>query len=184
MRDGGQTSFIATLNPFESENWSTQGGAKFGHVNASGAQLLFGTRSPQLGYDNAGFVQFYVYDLASDSFSCISCDPSGDPATNDAVLGQPQVGGLALSGLNLYERRNLTSDGTAFFGSPERLLNSDTNGTYDAYMWSDGDLELVSTGQSAGVSAFVDASADGDDAFFLTRERLVGRRHRRPGRPL
>ena len=75
----------------------------------------------------------------------------------------------------LSERRIFSADGaTAFFTSPERLLDADTNGKFDVYMWDEGDLDLVSTGQSSDNSAFVDASADGDDAFFLTRQQLVG----------
>ena len=45
-------------------------------------------------------------------------------------------------------------------------------------MWEDGAIQLVSTGQSGSVPSFVDASASGNDAFFLTREQLVGHRHR------
>ena len=41
-------------------------------------------------------------------------------------------------------------------------------------MWKNGVRELVSSGQSANNSAFVDACANGNDAFFLTREQLVG----------
>ena len=84
-------------------------------------------------------------------------------------------GGLDLAGAPFSERRNLSTDGsTAFFVSPERLLNADTNGKYDVYMWDDGALDLVSTGLSSSNSGFGDASADGDDVFFLTREQLVG----------
>ena len=50
----------------------------------------------------------------------------------------------------------------------------DINGKADVYMWEDGELSLISTGKAARPSKFVDASADGDDVFFTTRERLVG----------
>ena len=135
---------------------------------------MFSSRAQQLGYDNAGFVELYIYDLASNSFACMSCRPNGAPATGDAAVATPP-NGLALSGLNTYERRNLTPDGsTAFWISPERLIQSDTNGKYDVYMWNAGQLELVSTGTDANDSLFADASLSGDDAFFLTREQLVG----------
>ena len=177
VRDGGTTRFITALDPSFSDtsNWTTDGSSKTGRVTPNGSTLLFSSHAQQLGYDNAGFQEFYVYDLASDSFQCISCRPNGDPATGEAVIAQPQTGGISLSGLPTYQRRNLSADGsTAFFTSPERLVNSDTNGKYDAYMWNDGDPELVSSGQSADDSAFVDASANGNDAFFLTRQQLVG----------
>jgi hypothetical protein len=41
-------------------------------------------------------------------------------------------------------------------------------------MWQDGVLSLLSTGTSSSNSYFFNASADGDDAFFLTRDALVG----------
>ena len=65
------------------------GPSKTGRVTPNGSTMLFSSRAPQLGYDNAGHLEFYVYDLASDSFQCISCVPNGDPATSDAVIDQP-----------------------------------------------------------------------------------------------
>ena len=37
-----------------------------------------------------------------------------------------------------------------------------------------GTVQLLSSGRDASDSWFLDASASGDDAFFVTRERLVG----------
>ena len=171
---GGTTRFITGLDFADTENWGTAGASKLGRVNAAGTHLMFGSRRQQLGYDNAGFMQFYVYDAAADEFACISCRPDGEPATGDAAIAQPQTGGLSLTGLTVYERRNLSTDGNAFFSSPEALVPADTNGRYDAYMWTDGTVEIVSSGQSSSISAFVDASRSGDNAFFITREQLVG----------
>ena len=59
--------------------------------------------------------------------------------------------------------------------SPERLVQCDTNGKYDAYMWKDGSCELVSTGHERRTTRRSwTRRADGDDAFFLTRQQLVG----------
>ena len=135
---------------------------------------MFGSIHQQLGYPNNGFMEFYVYDLASDSFECVSCRPRR-AATASALLRGPSSGGLDLAGAPFSERRNLSADGsTAFFVTPERLLGADTNGKFDVYMWDDGALDLVSTGVSSSNSTFGDASADGDDVFFLTRQQLVG----------
>ena len=75
------TTFITALDPrFEdTSNWAPEGSSKTGRVTPSGSALLFSSRAPQLGYDNAGLHEFYVYDLASDSFQCISCRPNGEP---------------------------------------------------------------------------------------------------------
>ncbi len=180
VRDGGTTTFITDLDtsttfPNDSSNWSNSYADKLARVTPDGEHLLFGSIHEQLGYQNNQFMEFYVYDLASDSFECISCRPNGAPATASAVLRGISSGGLDLAGAPFSERRNLSTDGsTAFFVSSERLLNADTNGKYDVYMWDDGALDLVSTGLSGSNSGFGDASADGDDVFFLTREQLVG----------
>ena len=101
--------------------------------------------------------------------------PQRRPGDSDAALSAPPTSGILFQTLNLYERRNLSADGsTAFFVSQVPLVPSDTNGKYDPYMWKDGALELVSTGHSENDSQFMDASRSGDDAFFLTREQLVG----------
>jgi hypothetical protein len=63
-----------------------------------------------------------------------------------------------------------------FFSTAEALVPDDVNGKRDAYQYdtATGALHLLSTGRSTSDSWFLDASADGRDAFFVTRERLVG----------
>jgi hypothetical protein len=178
VRDGATTTFITDLDtstsfPNDAGNWSASFADKLSRVTPSGGHLMFGSIHEQLGYANNGFMEFYVYDLSSDSFECISCRPGG--ATASAVLRGASSGGLDLAGAPYNERHNLSTDGaTAFFVTPERLLPADTNGKFDVYMWDEGVLDLVSTGLSSSNSGFGDASADGDDVFFLTREQLVG----------
>ncbi len=71
--------------------------------------------------------------------------------------------------------RNLSADGQrVFFETAQGLVDADTNGKADVYMWSDGELSLISTGKSGEESEFIDASTSGDDVFFTTREQLVG----------
>ena len=140
VRDGATTTFITALDPSfgDTVNWGLDN-AKTGRVNPSGSALLFSSRAPQLGYDNAGFTEFYRYDLSSDEFVCISCRPDGQPATADAAINSPPTGSVSLGGMSTYERRNLSTDGTtAFFTSREPLRPDDTNGQWDAYMWEDG----------------------------------------------
>ena len=61
-----------------------------------------------------------------------------------------------------------------FFDTGEALLSQDTNGRIDVYEWAPDTLRLISSGRSGHDSAFLDASADGQDVFFTTREQLVG----------
>jgi Tol biopolymer transport system component len=86
--------------------------------------------------------------------------------------------------------RYLSDSGRMFFTSPDALVPQDTNGLEDVYEYepagvgscgsgnvtfserSGGCVSLISSGQSASESAFMDASESGDDVFFLTSAHL------------
>ena len=89
-----------------------------------------------------------------------------------------------------YQPRYLSEGGRVFFNSPEALVPQDTNGKEDVYEWepagagscttgsesfvalSEGCLALLSSGTSSHEAAFMDASADGGDAYFVTAASL------------
>jgi hypothetical protein len=82
-----------------------------------------------------------------------------------------------------YRPRSLSADGSRlFFESADALLAADTDKAQDVYQWqakgsgqcekAAGCLGLVSGGRS-GASSFLDASAAGADAFFLTDSSLL-----------
>ena len=48
----------------------------------------------------------------------------------------------------------------------------DTNGKTDAYEWSSGKTQLISSGLGPADSALLSVSADGKDAYFFTRDVL------------
>jgi hypothetical protein len=90
-----------------------------------------------------------------------------------------------------YQSRYLSDSGRLFFNSPDALVPLDTNGVEDVYEYepagvgscvsasatyserSGGCVGLISSGISASESAFMDASEDGDDVFFLTASKLT-----------
>jgi len=96
----------------------------------------------------------------------------------------------------LYQPRYLSDRGRLFFNSDDALVPQDVNGTWDVYEYeppgngeappsdtcttesstyssrSAGCVNLISLGESAEESAFLDASENGDDVFFLTTSRL------------
>jgi Tol biopolymer transport system component len=95
-----------------------------------------------------------------------------------------------------YQSRVLSDEGRMFFDSADALVPQDTNGVEDVYEYEPvgvggpggctmtarsyvagegGCVSLVSSGTSGGESEFLDASENGDDVFFLTAARLVGR---------
>lgn len=93
--------------------------------------------------------------------------------------------------LALYQSRYLSDSGRLFFNSPDALVPQDTNEKGDVYEYepegigscagtsktfsgtSGGCVALISSGTSSEESVFLDASANGDDVFFLTASRLT-----------
>jgi hypothetical protein len=91
---------------------------------------------------------------------------------------QGELGGEAFS-----QPRYLLDSGRLFFNSSDALVPHDTNGREDVYQYEpsgegscageNGCVALLSSGRSGEESAFLDASASGDDAFLLTSAQLV-----------
>jgi hypothetical protein len=64
--------------------------------------------------------------------------------------------------------------GRVFFDSADGLVARDTNRAEDVYEYENGHVYLLSDGRGPQGASFVDASMNGDDAFFITRAELVG----------
>jgi hypothetical protein len=97
----------------------------------------------------------------------------------------------------VYQSRYLSDGGRLFFDSNDALVPQDVNGNEDVYEYeptgyaneegrvqctnasatfsgrSGGCVDLISSGQSAGESSFMDASGSGGDVFFMTSAKLV-----------
>jgi DNA-binding beta-propeller fold protein YncE len=83
----------------------------------------------------------------------------------------------------LYQARYLSDEGRLFFNSSDALVASDENGKEDVYEYepkgfgdcqhTGGCVGLISSGTGTTESAFLDASEDGNDVFFLTANQLV-----------
>ncbi len=86
-----------------------------------------------------------------------------------------------------YQSRYLSDQGRLFFNSADSLTRQDVNGKEDVYEYEpagvgscqgeDQDTEggcvaLISSGKSEQESAFLDASENGNDVFFLTSAKL------------
>ncbi len=204
----GETIFIARLDTegeYDEYDWrdfyspnpdvTPATGEKSSRVTPDGATVLFASQARLTGYDNAGQGELYLYDAASGRLACVSCNPSGTPATSEAHL----AGNLSITAAperNAFLTRNLAEDGSrVFFQTKEALVPQDKNEQTDVYEWeregaggpdgcsrssasfsasSGGCLYLISTGESSDPSYFGDASADGSDVFFFTRQSLVG----------
>jgi hypothetical protein len=117
----------------------------------------------------------YSYDADTNQVTCVSCPGAASPTADasTAVLAAAH-GGTQQS---WHQNRAISDDGSrVFFSTSDALVPEDTNGRSDAYEYSvpRRRVFLLSTGKGQSDSWFLDASRNGDDAFFVTRDRLVG----------
>jgi hypothetical protein len=142
-------------------------------VTPDGTHLAFVTSGDITGYDSQGYTEVYLYDAVTGAIACASCRPDGTPPTASTAL--PQLTQFALA--RFGQPRDLTADGSElFFSSLDAVLPQDSNGSSDVYEYDadTGQVQLISTGQDPSGSYFADASSDGRDVFFTTRQRLLG----------
>ncbi len=188
----GVVTFIAALTPddLDSSQGRTSGEGvamaslegRVAEVAPDGHALLFEARASLTGYTNNGVPEAYVYDTDTGRLSCVSCNPTGTPAVfnKDGRNYRP----LRFSGYGTFMPRWISEDGTrVFFESEEALVAQDTDGSVDVYEWEQdgtgscesakGCVYLLSGGSNAANSYFLDASANGDDAFIISRAELV-----------
>ena len=132
-------------------------------------------------------MEVFEYDAQSGRLSCASCNPNGLPPSGESFVpgtshpfAHPQ--GWQSS---TVQQRYLLDNGRLFFDSEDALLPQATDGRRNVYEYepegvggcatsgAGSCLYLISTGISSADSSFMDASANGRDVFFLTRQRLV-----------
>jgi hypothetical protein len=131
-----------------------------------------GVNNCQIGH---GCTEFYVYSADTNALACATCDMRLAAATADAMIAARVDNGGATT--TFHTNRAISDDGRfVFFSTAEALVPGDTNGKIDAYEYDVATKKqyLLSSGTSTTDSYFMDASGTGDDAFFVTRERLVG----------
>jgi WD40-like Beta Propeller Repeat len=188
---GGTTTTVAPgANATDSSNWPATIGTS--RVSADGTKLLFVSTESLTGYDNTDLdtkaldSQVFLYDSAGAGvLRCISCNPSlGRPIGPSSIPGS-FPNGTAAGSPNSYKPRALSANGNrAYFASGDALVLTDINDDTDVYQWQaqgsgsctrvGGCVNLISSGLAEGGASFVDASANGSDAFFLTDGSLVG----------
>ncbi len=105
----------------------------------------------------------------------------------------PEAFSLGLNdGPTLTRPRSVSEAGRVFFNAFDSLVPADSNGEWDVYQYeptgvgdctassggasivrsAGGCVSLISSGTAEEVAVFLDASASGDDAFFLTTAKL------------
>jgi hypothetical protein len=134
--------------------------------------------------------EVFLYDAGSHGLACLSCNPTGERPEGSSTIPSAITNGKQAAAApgqivtDAYKPRVLSANGRRlFFDSRDALLLQDTDKAPDVYEWeaqgegscqgAGGCLSLVSSGRSQGGAVFVDASANGSDAFFLTEGSLV-----------
>jgi hypothetical protein len=134
--------------------------------------------------DTGGFPEVYLYRPSGDELTCVSCNPSGARPLGPSAIPGAAANGESSTATRIYKPRVLSAAGDrVFFESDDALVLTDTNENRDVYEWEAGGvgncatptgcLGLVSSGRAEGDASFLDASAGGDDVFFLTSGSLV-----------
>ncbi len=186
----GKTQFIAALSSQDeaetgaqqgiARDWSRSLGRRTVRVAPNGEFAVFMSAASLAGYDNTDLLtgkadeEVYLYDVGSDRLSCISCNPSNERPIGSASIPAGTHFETGTGGKSLYQPHVLFEDGNlVFFETKDALVPQDTNGQLDVYEYENGHAYLISDGTSSEGSSFVDASADGSNAFFITRQQLI-----------
>ena len=188
-RSTGQTTTIAPqADPLSVP--ATTGNAR---VSADGRRLVFLSNAELTDYDNRNILtgnpepEVYLFtapNTAGAGIVCASCNPSGERPIGPASLPGASPNGSGANAPHSYKPRLLSADSKhVFFDTFDALAVQDTNGDRDVYQWEaagtgncvkpSGCINLISSGRAEGGASFLDASADGSDAFFLTDGALV-----------
>jgi hypothetical protein len=150
-------------------------------VSADGTHLAFLSLEELTDYDNAGLTEAYLYSAASNSLLCASCNPSGERPVGPSTIPAAIANGAETA---VYKPRVLSASGNRlFFESEDVFVTQDSNGEPDVYQWeasgtgscatAGGCIAPISSGRAESAAVFLDASADGNDAFFLTDGSLA-----------
>jgi hypothetical protein len=177
-------------------DWDYSLGVRTARVSRDGRYVLFMSEASLTGFDNtvsngvscgtnihtgnplpASCQEVFLYEAGQDAASagrlvCISCNPLGRPiGPSDIPPGTDYALGRAT-----YQSRVLSEGLTGervFFDSLDALVPQDTNSAEDVYEYEGGHVYLISDGKSPNGASFVDASANGNDVFFVTGGQLV-----------
>jgi hypothetical protein len=198
LEDTGSPSFPAPGEYARVDNVMSRYHAS--RVTPDGRHLAFETIHPQPDYDNADALngnadmEVYIYDADSGELTCASCNPSGARPVGQA-LQQSYASSKEPTGIwaaawlptfshDLYGPRALSEGGDRlYFNSFDALVPRDTNGAQDVYQWEaqgtgscevvGGCVSLLSTGEDAEKSEFVDATSDGSTVFIETDSSIA-----------
>ena len=201
--EGGEwtRTFIAVLSSEDNPEWEGNRVADTAFLTArvspNGRYLAFMSAASPTGYDNvdanpeakgARDEEVYLYDSASSSLRCVSCDPTG--ARPSGVLDTEGVGegigllvdrrkvwfghwlagnipGWTAQNLTgaLYQSRYLSDEGRLYFNSPDDLVPAAENGKEDVYEYEPAGVGSCQSPSGGCVALISGGSSDRESAF-------------------
>lgn len=201
VHNGGAPVFIATLDPTDTRDWTPYAPQLEAYVTPEGTHLAFTSVARLTGYDNldqkTSEPDDEVYEYAAPTpteegsggkgvLRCVSCDPGGGaPFGNELLGGTTPYGGI---GTPFHRVRSVSENGSrVFFSGPplasEIAYDSSETTIPKVYEYeqsgegscsaSAGCLYRLSSDQNTEEDSFLEASADGGQAFFVTASQLV-----------
>jgi hypothetical protein len=164
-------------------------GADASRTSSDGSVIAFLSSAKLTDYENNGHTEVYRYDTRNRSLLCVSCNPSGEPATANARFeALVPLGPVSPISAHIIVH-NVSDDGLkVFFETEESLVPRDQDENNDIYEWSAGpeggapSLTLISSGQTPVYSGFdgvvpanqlAAVTPNGDDVFFVTTDALT-----------
>lgn len=193
----GTTRFVGTLLGADDQfglqgrygDWKAARPDRTAQTSLDGTFAAFMSRAPLTQYDNAGKFEVFEYSAISQKLVCASCNPSEQPPlgrSNLSLINPGQPAGGAFPPYPQPGNLSREGNGRLFFESQDALTPTDTNGhIQDVYEWepngigscerASGCVFLISSGQSPNDSMFLDSTPSGNDAFFISRQRLAPR---------
>ena len=155
-------------------------GVSAARMSADGSVIVFATEAPLTGFNNGGGLdeEIYRYSAATEQLSCVSCPPAGITPTGNARIsmadqlgkggevGEPDTGPV--------DERGISADGSPGLlrhARPARAAGRERDAR--CIQWEDGNVNLISSGQSPHESLFLDNGEDGNDVFFATTDALA-----------
>jgi hypothetical protein len=196
----GSVSFVASLLSSDNEGlhgWIASPVLRTAEASPDGRWLAFNSTAALTGANTTGACLFdpslqkwvgstpcqevYLYDSATGSLLCPSCNPTGA-----APLGGSFLRLMTNAAGSLSQPRYLTSNGRLYFDTRDELSPLDTNGQVeDVYQYepagtgscaqAGGCVALLTSGRGAYDSNFLATDLAGDNVFFTTRQQLVPR---------
>jgi hypothetical protein len=189
LNHNGQLSFVAPIGSFDagagsnSINSDTAGRFETWAADATpnGKTLMFVSSENVTGYTSGGKREVYRYSAPADMTVCASCRPDGLESTGQpsgsataAPVSTKKLVNGGLEAVFYYRPRSISDDGSRiFFTMPDVLSEGAKAGVGNIYEWENGKVYLLAAGDSKGTTRYIDSSASGADAFFLSKEKMA-----------